>query len=59
MPVILEPASWPAWLDEEQGNPAALLQPAADGLLEKWPIGRLVNSPQNNSAALLENSPGR
>jgi putative SOS response-associated peptidase YedK len=54
VPVTLEPADWPVWLGEEPGAPAALLHPAADGLLEMWPIGRAVNSPRNNWPELLE-----
>jgi putative SOS response-associated peptidase YedK len=33
MPVILAPAAWPVWLGEVPGDPAALLEPAADGSL--------------------------
>jgi putative SOS response-associated peptidase YedK len=28
MPVILEPADWPAWLGETEGDPTTLLYPA-------------------------------
>ena len=28
MPVILEPADWPAWLGEFEGDPPALLRPS-------------------------------
>ena len=33
MPVALETAGWPARLSEADGDPAALLRPAADGVL--------------------------
>ncbi|MEJ0015623.1 MAG: SOS response-associated peptidase [Acetobacteraceae bacterium] len=54
MPVILEPADWPAWLGDEQGDPAALLHPSAAGTLRSWPVSRRVNTPRNNDADLLE-----
>ena len=53
MPVILEPADWPAWLGEAPGEPAMLLRPAAEGVLRVWPVGRVVNSPRNNGPELL------
>jgi putative SOS response-associated peptidase YedK len=36
MPVILELADWPAWLDEVEGDAATLLKPAADDVLKVW-----------------------
>ncbi len=54
MPVILEPAAWPAWLGEAEGDPAALLRPAADDVLRVRPVGRAINSPRNNGPRLLE-----
>lgn len=33
MPAILPPETWPAWLGEAAGEPAALLRPAPDGSL--------------------------
>ncbi len=53
MPVILEPADWPAWLGELEGDPASLLHPAPEGTLRVWPIDRRVNSPRNNGPELL------
>ena len=53
MPVILEQQDWPVWLGEE-GEYAALLRPAADGLLRVWPVDRRVGSPRNNGPELLE-----
>ena len=53
MPVILERAAWPVWLGEEEGNPAAVLQPSS-AELRLWRIGTAVNSVRNDSAALLE-----
>jgi putative SOS response-associated peptidase YedK len=53
MPVVLEAEDWPRWLGEAEGDPAALLHPPADAVLRGWPIGRRVNSPQQNDAGLL------
>lgn len=53
MPVLIEPADEPLWLGAAAGDPAALLRPAPDGLIEAWPVGRAVNSPRNNGATLL------
>jgi len=53
MPVIVEPAGWPVWLGEAEGDPAALLRPAAEGAVRVWPVGRAVNSPRNNGPELL------
>jgi putative SOS response-associated peptidase YedK len=54
MPVILEPADWPVWLGEVEGNPAALLRPAGEDVLRLWPVSRRVKAPRNNDAQLLE-----
>jgi putative SOS response-associated peptidase YedK len=54
MPVILEPADWPVWFGEAEGDPAALLLPAAEGVVRVWTVGRAVNSPRNNGPELLE-----
>jgi putative SOS response-associated peptidase YedK len=54
MPVVLEPADWPAWLGEADGDPGALLRPAADGVLRAWPISTRVNAPRNNAPDLLD-----
>ncbi len=51
MPVILEPADWPAWLGEVEGDPASLLHPAPDGTLRAWPVDRRVGSPRNSEPA--------
>lgn len=54
MPVILEPGAWPVWLGEEQGAPADLLRPAADGTMRLWCVSRAVNSDPNNGPDLLD-----
>jgi putative SOS response-associated peptidase YedK len=33
MPVVVEEADWPVWLGEQEGNPSALLRPAAEDVL--------------------------
>ena len=54
MPVILEAADWPAWLGEVEGDPSALMLPAADDILNLWPVSRAVNSVRNDGADLLD-----
>lgn len=54
MPVILEPADWPAWLGEQDGDPASLLRPAGEDVLRSWPVSRDVNSPRHDRPDLLD-----
>jgi putative SOS response-associated peptidase YedK len=54
MPVILEPADWPVWLGEVESDPAALLHPAAEGVLRLWPVGKRVGSVRNDGPDLLK-----
>ncbi len=54
MPVVLEPADWPVWLGEAEGDAAALMRPAGDHALRLWPVSRAVNSVRNNGATLLD-----
>jgi putative SOS response-associated peptidase YedK len=54
MPVILEPADWPVWLGEWDGDAAALLRPPGDEVLKLWPVSLRVNAPRNNTADLLD-----
>jgi putative SOS response-associated peptidase YedK len=51
MPVILRPEDYESWLDKETkvSDAAAMLKPYADGELRAVPVGRLVNSPRNDS----------
>jgi putative SOS response-associated peptidase YedK len=53
MPVILEPADWPLWLGEAEGDASALLRPSA-AEFRVWRVGTAVNSVRNDSPALLE-----
>lgn len=55
MPVILEPDSWPLWLDPGVHEPTLLeelLQSAPDGLLDLHPVSPRVNSPHNEGPDL-------
>ena len=54
MPVILEEADWSVWLGETEGDALALMQPAADDVVELWPVSRAVNSVRNNGPELLD-----
>ncbi len=51
MPVVLEQGDRDAWLDH---GPHALLRPAPDDVLRRWPVGSAVNSPRNNGSRLLD-----
>jgi putative SOS response-associated peptidase YedK len=53
MPVILEQSDWPAWLGEEEADPAALLRPAAEGILRLWPVDKRVGNVRNDGPELL------
>ena len=56
MPVILEEFDWDRWLDPNLNDPAellALLQPAAEEVLEAVPVGPLVNSAKNQGRELI------
>jgi len=53
MPVVLEPADWPVWLGEEEGDPKTLLRSAADTVLKTWPVSTDVNSVRHNGVELL------
>lgn len=54
MPVILEPADWPLWLGETEGDPISLLKPSADGVLRFWPIDKRIGNVRNDGPDLLE-----
>jgi putative SOS response-associated peptidase YedK len=53
MPVVLQPADWPLWLGEAEGDPAMLLRPADEDVLRLWPISTAVNAVRNNGPDLL------
>lgn len=57
MPVILEPSDYAQWLDPEFTQTRALaplLAPAADGVLQVWPVDRRVNRPSEDDEALVQ-----
>jgi len=56
MPVILPPDAYALWLDPAEQKPAALnhlLTPYPAGLLNAYPVSRLVNSPSNDVPACI------
>lgn len=56
MPAILPAESWERWLAPTPADPGellALLQPAPDGLLERFPVSRRVNSVRNEGPDLV------
>ena len=53
MPVILERETWPVWLGETEGDPAALLAPADDRVLRLWPVAKEVGNVRNDGPHLL------
>ena len=60
MPLMLPPSAYDAWLDpgpHERDDLLALLQPAAPGLLEAYPVSTLVSNVKNNGPELLEPIP--
>jgi putative SOS response-associated peptidase YedK len=54
MPVILEQQDWPVWLGEADGDYAALLRAAPDGLLRVWPVRLARRLAAQNGSGLLE-----
>ncbi len=42
MPVVLEPDQFTPWLENEAG--LEILRPAGEGVLERWPVSKRVNS---------------
>ena len=60
MPLMLTPDKYDAWLDPDNRDPETLLgllQPAAPGLLEAFPVSTLVSNVANNGPELLEPLP--
>ena len=57
MPVMLEPEAWDAWLAPETRDPAQLqlaLRPLPQAAIAAVEVSRAVNSPANDSVALVE-----
>ena len=62
MPMMLSRDRYAAWLDPRVNDPdelLALLEPAAPGRLEAYPVSTLVSSVQNNGPELVEPAPAR
>jgi putative SOS response-associated peptidase YedK len=57
MPVILHPDDEAMWLDPKMNDTKALralLNPFPDALMEAYPVSRAVNTPANDTPALIE-----
>jgi putative SOS response-associated peptidase YedK len=57
MPVIIERDDIDAWLDPKESDTNALLtylEPARAGTLTKYPVSRMVNSPQNDGSQIIQ-----
>ncbi|RNL65294.1 SOS response-associated peptidase [Nocardioides marmoriginsengisoli] len=60
MPLMLPRSAYDAWLDPTPRDPAVLLdllEPAAPGLLEAFPVATLVSNVANNGPELIEPLP--
>lgn len=60
MPLMLPRTAYDAWLDPTPRHPdelLALLEPAAPGQLEAYPVSRLVSNVANNGPELIEPLP--
>jgi putative SOS response-associated peptidase YedK len=59
MPMMVERERWSEWLDTTAtaGDLRALLQPAAPGRLEAFPVSTLVSNVRNNGPELVEPLP--
>jgi putative SOS response-associated peptidase YedK len=53
MPVILEAADWPAWLGEQSRDPAILLRPSPEDILNLWRVDKRVGNVRNDGPDLL------
>jgi putative SOS response-associated peptidase YedK len=54
MQVIIEPADWPMWVGETEGDVGALLRPAPEDVLRVWPVDKKVGNVKNDGPELLE-----
>jgi len=60
MPVILDPADWGTWLDDDQHDTdvlGQLLVPAPPSLLQRTPVTRAVNNVRDKRPNLIEPDP--
>ena len=56
MPVILEPKDFEQWERGDVKDAAALMKPAFEDVLQKWPVSKRVNSSRadGDDATLIE-----
>ena len=56
MPVILEPKDFDQWERGDVMDAAALMKPANEDVLQKWPVSQRVNSSRadKDDASLIE-----
>ena len=56
MPIILEAKDFEQWERGDAKDAAALMKPAAEDVLQKWPVSKRVNSSRtsDDDAALIE-----
>jgi putative SOS response-associated peptidase YedK len=56
MPVILEAKDFEQWEHGDAKDAAALMKPAAEDVLQKWPVSKRVNSSRapDDDATLIE-----
>lgn len=56
MPVTIDAADWDAWLDPETPlqDVLGLLRPAADGVVQAWPVSSAVSRVGNDGPELIE-----
>jgi putative SOS response-associated peptidase YedK len=60
MPLMLSPDRYDAWLDPRQNGKddlLALLEPAAPGRLEAYPVSTMVSNVKNNGPELVDPLP--
>jgi putative SOS response-associated peptidase YedK len=54
MSVIIEKTNWPVWLGEAEGDPAVLLRPAPDDVLQIWQVDKKVGNVRNDGPELIK-----
>ena len=56
MPVILEPKDFEQWERGDVKDAAALMKPASEDVLQKWPVSKRVNNSRadGDDATLIE-----
>jgi putative SOS response-associated peptidase YedK len=59
MPVVLEPKDFEQWERGDVKDAAALMRPADEDVLQKWPVSQRVNSSKTDKddATLIERAP--